>query len=234
MILSSATRRLILGAGVVSAVGAGVAMADERKRKAGDRELEVGPVEDLMREHGVLRRALQVYQRCALLLRGGAHIPPGALRSAATLFRDFGEAYHEKELEEGHIFPALRRASGRTAALADLLAQQHGRGREITAYIINATETGRIDPPVMARTLEGFVLMYQNHADREDTVLFPAWKASLSEAQLHAVGEEFEAIEHRRFGRNGFQLAVQEIAEVEASLGLADLALFTAPPPPRA
>jgi hypothetical protein len=79
-----------------------------------------------------------------------------------------------------------------------------------------------------------FVLMYQNHAAREDTIVFPAWKEALSERQLREMGDKFEDTERQTFGKDGFEDAVKEIAQIEQTLGFADLAQFTAPPPPKA
>jgi hypothetical protein len=72
---------------------------------------EVTATEDLMREHGVLRRALLVYTAAANRLRANpASVPPDALQKTAKLFRTFGEDYHEKKLEEPYIFPAVKTA----------------------------------------------------------------------------------------------------------------------------
>jgi hypothetical protein len=66
---------------------------------------EVTATEDLMREHGVLRRALLIYSAAAVKLRADpSTIPPEALQKTAKLFRAFGEEYHEKKLEEAYIF----------------------------------------------------------------------------------------------------------------------------------
>ena len=46
------------------------------------------------------------------------------------------------------------------------------------------------------------------------------------------MGEKFEDIERQQFGHDGFEDALKRIAEIEAQLGLADLAQFTAPPLP--
>ena len=45
------------------------------------------------------------------------------------------------------------------------------------------------------------------------------------------MGEEFEEIERRQFGKDGFEDAVAQIGQGEAALGYADLAGFNAPPP---
>jgi hemerythrin-like domain-containing protein len=85
----------------------------------------------------------------------------------------------------------------------------------------------------VAKALEAFVLMYRNHAAREDTIIFPAWKQTMTGEQLDEMNDKFEDIEHEQFGEDGFENAVKQISEIEGSLGLADIAQFTAPPPPK-
>lgn len=224
---------LIAGsAGLILTAGVTLAGCDRK-----DDEKEVSATEDMMREHGVLRRALLVYSESATRLATKAgSVDPGALAETAKLFRSFGEDYHERQLEEAYVFPAVRKAGGGAAALCDILVAQHARGREITDYILGVTAKGSIgvaDAEPLARTLQTFVLMYQNHAAREDTVIFPAWKSALSAHQLDEMGEQFEDIEHKQFGKDGFDDAVQKIAAIEQKLGFADIAQFTPPAPPR-
>ena len=85
----------------------------ESKKEEKEEGGEVTATEDLMREHGVLRRALLVYTAAANRLRANpASVPPDALQKTARLFRAFGEDYHEKKLEEPYIFPAVKKAGG--------------------------------------------------------------------------------------------------------------------------
>jgi hypothetical protein len=56
----------------------------------------------------------------------------------------------------------------------------------------------------------------------------------MSKKQLDEMGHEFEEIERATFGKDGFDDAVQQISAIEASLDLANLATFMAPPPPKA
>jgi hemerythrin-like domain-containing protein len=197
---------------------------------------EVTATEDLMREHGVLRRALFVYSESANRLRNNASaVPPDALQKTAKLFRAFGEDYHEKKLEEAFIFPAVKKAGGDAAGLTDVLIAQHQRGREITDYILAVTQKGKIDSgntKSLAGAFDALVRMYRPHAAREDTIIFPAWKQTLTAKQLDEMNDKFEDIEQEMLGRNGFENAVRQIADIENELGLADLAQFTAAPPP--
>ena len=74
--------------------------------------------------------------------------------------------------------------------------------------------------------------MYEHHAAIEDTVVFPGWKLTLNANQLDEMNEKFEDIEHEQFGEDGFENALKQMADIEQSLGLSDLAQFTAPAPP--
>jgi hemerythrin-like domain-containing protein len=85
----------------------------------------------------------------------------------------------------------------------------------------------------LAKALESFVRMYEHHAAIEDTVVFPAWKATIGPNQLDALGEKFEEIEHEQFGDDGFEAALKRMEEIEESLGLSNLDMFTAPAPPK-
>src|SRR5579875_1327723 len=64
-----------------------------------DEEEEVSPNEDLMREHGVLKRVLLIYREIIRRIDAKQEYPPNVVLAAAKLIRTFIEDYHEK-LEE--------------------------------------------------------------------------------------------------------------------------------------
>jgi hemerythrin-like domain-containing protein len=99
--------------------------------------------------------------------------------------------------------------------------------------VIKASKISTAHAEPLARVLEGLVLMYQNHAAREDTIVFPAWKKNFSAKQLDEIAEQFEHIEHKMFGEDGFEDAEKRIGGIEAAMGLSDLAQFTPPAPPK-
>ena len=233
MSCDSNRRRLIgLAAGAAMVVAGPLRTA----RPAEHEEMEVLAVEDLMREHGILRRALLVYaEAAARLLKGSSEVPAEALGRTAALFRSFGEDYHERGLEEKHVFPPLLKAGGANAALARTLTVQHQRGRDITDYVAAIARRGRIgtaEARPIADTLTAFVRMYEHHAAIEDTVIFPAWKKAISAAEYRELSDQFEDLEHRFFGADGFEDALARIGLIEQAFGLADLAALTAPEPP--
>lgn len=197
-------------------------------------EEDVGAVEDLMREHGVLRRAILVFRESAARIGAGQAVDAQALHKTAQLFREFGEDYHEKKLEEENIFPALRKAGGEAGAMVDILVAQHNRGRAIVSYVMDATRGAAIQDRDMATALTAFERMYAHHAAQEDTVIFPAWKKAIGSHAVEEMGDRFEDIEKKQFGGDGFDMAVKRIADIEQTLGMSDLAQFTAPMPAKA
>ena len=223
---------LLLGCGKGAAAQTPPATGASEK-SAGAGEPEVTATEDLMREHGVIRRALVVYREAAALLRSNpSGVPSDALTSTAQLLRTFGEDYHEKALEEAHIFPALQARGGPAQRDVGTLIVQHQRGRELNEYVLGlrgANLAAHAEP--LAKVLDSFARMYEEHAAIEDTVVFPAWKKTMSPKQLDEIGEMFEEIEHKTFGKDGYEDAVSKIAVIEKAFGL-DLARFTPSAPP--
>jgi hemerythrin-like domain-containing protein len=236
--LARPSRRAAFAAG--GALAAGLALAGCARGQGGDKGggEDVSATEDLMREHGVLRRILIVYRETGGWLgQGRTNFDVAALGQAADLFRAFGEDYHERALEEQHIFPVLQKAGGAGGELVPVLLAQHNRGREITAYIRGRVGGGRIaaaDAPELSRALLDFARMYEAHTAFEDTVAFQAWKHALSPKQQDQASDEFEKIERSHFGGDGFDMAVGQISQIEQKLGLSNLARYTAAPPPSA
>ena len=157
------------------------------------------------------------------------------LARTAQLFRTFGEDYHERRLEEKFIFPVVRKVKGPAAAYPDVLQTQHDRGRELTDYVLRVTRHGKIarsNAAPLARALGAFELMYEHHTAREDTIVFTAWKDALSDKAYEEMSEQFETIEQRMFGHDGFEDAVLRIGAIEAQMGLDDISRFTMSLPP--
>lgn len=185
---------------------------------------EVTPAEDLMREHGVLRRVMYLYDEAALRLDKGTDVPLDALAGGAGIVRRVIEDYHEK-LEEEFLFPRFEKA-GKLADLVATLRKQHVVGRTITERITTLAK-GTPDRAALALALRTFNHMYRPHAAREDTVLFPALRELVGDHEYGELGEQFEAKETQMLGDHGFEHAVDEVAKLEQAFGVADLAALT-------
>jgi hemerythrin-like domain-containing protein len=230
-------RRRLITAGLALTTGAAVGLAG--CGKGGDKAAEapsdgLSPTERLMRGHGLLRRLTALFREAAPNLR----INPGAIDlqamvQATDLFHAFVSDFQEKALEEAIVFPAVETAGGDPGALVRTLVIQHERGREILAYVKERCSRGVIgiaDSEPLARALESMARMYEEHTAIEETVVFPAWRKTLSPGQLEEAGGQFQTLEQERF-KGGFDQAVSDVRQVEQRVGLVHLHLFTASPP---
>jgi hemerythrin-like domain-containing protein len=205
------------------------AWAEGKKKKGEEEEEDVSPAEDLMREHGVLKRVLLIYREIINRLDSKRDFPPDVLMSSAKLIRAFVEDYHEK-LEEDYLFPRFRKAN-KLVDLVDVLKQQHQKGRALTDRTMQLAGGSVLKDAGQRSNLRNllyqFVRMYEPHEAREDTVLFPAFRKITSKHEYDALGEEFEKKENQLFHGDGFEKNVDAVAKLEKELGIYDLAQFT-------
>jgi hemerythrin-like domain-containing protein len=200
---------------LLTAVLPTVAASHPSRTRQKERDTEVGPVEDLMREHGLLDRVLLVYDEVVRRMRAGEKWDPAPLQRAATLVQEFVESYHEKN-EEQFVFPRFETKEV-LSELVGTLRAQHQEGRRLTQQILHQQ---RLLP-----SLEQFTRMYRAHTAREDTLLFPALYKLMTKRELEQLGERFEEIEHSL--PRDFEKALDEVAAVEKAYGIGDLSKFS-------
>ncbi len=217
-------RRFLSQTGLVIATWAAFPASALGQQK-NEAEEEVSPVEDLMREHGLLNRVLLIYEACGRRL-AEKRFDPAVLNQAAGIIKQFIEDYHEK-LEEDYLFPRFEKA-GKLVDLVSVLRTQHAAGRKVTARLLQAsTGKARGRGRQILADIHQFIRMYRPHEAREDTVLFPALHSIISKNEYDSLGEDFEKKEHELFGKAGFEGMVDKVAELEKKLGIDDLARFT-------
>jgi hemerythrin-like domain-containing protein len=187
------------------------------------------PDDDLMREHGVLKRVLLCYREMTSQVQAGGSLNAQHLHDAALVIHDFIEGFHEG-LEEGFVFPRLRQAGQVTGTVSTLL-RQHARGRVLTQFILAHATTSEVASAgprgELAAAMQAFVRMYEPHEAREDTVVFPAFRQLLSPQEVADLGQHFADLEHQQFGQDEFTAMVGRVAAIEQALGIYDLTQFT-------
>jgi hemerythrin-like domain-containing protein len=224
------SRRALLTGGAGLVVGAGATELGDRLSAAGsDAGPHVpSPGEELMVEHGVLKRVLLAYRAISDRLGDGRAVPAGVVADASQIISDYVESFHEG-LEEAYVFPRVRAVQG---GLVTTLLVQHDRGRHITAKVqLGASD--KLDSPAsraaMRALLEAFVRMYEPHEAWEDTVIYPALQARTSQRTLDELAERFVDLENQQFGDAALQQILDRVGGVEQQLGIGDLGAFTPP-----
>ena len=228
-------RRWLLGISVSAAGAIALSACDKPKPTAAEPgapaedQVPVTPPEDLMREHGVLKRVLLIYREGIRRLQASEQLPADALNAGAAIIRSFIEDYHE-QLEEQHVFPRLEQA-GKLTGVTSVLRTQHVRGRVLTDRVVAATGAGmaldQAKREALMQDMSAFIRMYEPHEAREDTVVFPTLRQVVPAKEFRDMAVVFEDEEHRRFGPAGFEGVVDKVADIEKSLGIYDLSQFT-------
>jgi len=212
------------GSGAVLFSCAGAARAPDQPGAGGEEADEVTPAEALMREHGVLRRVMYLYDETSLRLDAQREVPLDALAASAGIIRRVIENYHEK-LEEEFLFPRFEQA-GKLADLTAILRRQHVVGRALTEQVVALANAplAQADRAKLATILRSFNHMYRAHAAREDTVLFPELRGLVGAKAYKELGDELEDKETQILGARGFERAVADVAKLEQAFGVDDLA----------
>jgi hemerythrin-like domain-containing protein len=228
----SITRRSLFAAGGIGlAIGAVGTEVGNLATESSSTSRTDPPDVDLMQEHGVLKRVLLIYQASLDRISAGQAVPISAIHDGADIVHDFIEEFHEA-LEEGYVFPVLRDA-GQLVGTVDTLLVQHARGRQLTQLILAGSTSqspSESSTQQISAAMTAFVRMYQPHEAREDTVVFPAFRAILDPDTFDQLGATFADLQRQQFGPNGFSETVAKVAAIEQSLGIYDLNQFTPAP----
>jgi hemerythrin-like domain-containing protein len=184
--------------------------------------------ENLMEEHGLVGRVMLIYGRCLSLLNANEAFDVALVGQAAQIIARVIHGHHEVE-EERVIFPIVQRRPG-LSNLVQTLRGQHSAARAITATIGNrATRQGIADTAQrreLMTAMQNFMNMYQPHGAYEDTVVYPAFRQSISRGEYANLSQQFEQNERKLNGEYAFEQNVARLARIEHSLGI-DLARYT-------
>jgi len=226
--VTGVSRRGLLVGGAGLLVGAGATeLGDRLSSSSPPAEPHVpSPGEELMVEHGVLKRVLLAYRAMSARLADGRPLPSGVVTDAAQIVSSYVESFHEG-LEEAYVFPRVQDAE---PELVRTLLVQHDRGRHLTAAILTAAGSGfgtAAARSALRADLDAFVRMYEPHEAWEDTVVYPALRAATPQRTLDELAERFANLENKQFGDQALQQILDRVGGVEQQLGIHDLATFT-------
>ncbi len=238
-------RSLIVGGFTAAGLIAGAAGAQTLDHLANAATADPIPAvpatEELMTDHGMLKRILLIYRECSRRLTTGDVLDANDLFSAAQIVHDYIEGFHEG-VEEGYIFPRLHQ-TGKLVDTVNTLLVQHDRGRKITVSLISASSpmpmagappapglATRVSRLAVAASLDQFVRMYEPHEAREDTEIFPTFREVCPDQDFRRISERVNQAQEKSYGPDGAGAFLGQITGIEKRLGINDLAQFTPPP----
>jgi hemerythrin-like domain-containing protein len=162
----------------------------------------VGAIETIMRGHGLLLRAIIIYDLIGEQLFKGEKADPDLVLKTTEVIHTYLQGFHEN-MEERYIFKPMEVANNNAASIQELKIQ-HGTAYELTQRITGLAKAGKLNSELQGY-LGAFGKMYRYHSAWEDTVIFPAFDALLSQKDLADLGGIFVQEEKKILGTTGFR-----------------------------
>jgi len=212
---------------LAAAAGAGALAACSKSDQSPDNAGTA--IEILSRQHGVLRRAVAVLEEAKGGLDARMDLPPDIIAGTVEMMRLFIIGFHQ-QLEERRIYSVFDTAD-KMSGLIGVLREQHAAGSklaEILSRLCSGFSAKDLEKRrTMGSTIHQFCRMYRAHVDREDTVLFPLVRRSMSPKAYLELSASFVKAETEFLGQNGFEETIRKLSGYENILGIGDLASFT-------
>jgi hemerythrin-like domain-containing protein len=158
-------------------------------------------IDQLRREHDAVYSFVDVLNLACKTLRDGKQPEREFFDSAVVFAHDYVDRYHHSKEEMQAFVLLAQRQSGRLDGLIDTMRQQHERGRNHFAAIASQLPAYERGDEGAARRIademEAFTTMLVEHAYREDSVLFPLAKQTLTEEDDSSLLKAFVLLDQR-------------------------------------
>jgi hemerythrin-like domain-containing protein len=187
------------------------------------------PVENLMKEHGVLMRILGIYDKVVDDVASGKELNVSAINRTAEISRGYIGKHHDA-CEERYVFPKFREAD----YIVDIVTELHNQ--HVAAVMITdrmlalSSIDGDLDDSCQ-RTLINLCTaisrMYRPHMSWEQSIVFPVFYDIVTPDYIKKIQKEMEAEERKMLGDTGFRGLVGRLSEIEKQAGTYDLHSYT-------
>jgi hemerythrin-like domain-containing protein len=163
------------------------------------------PIEDLKTEHDAVQITLKVLDSiCNEAEKTGEISNPDHLEQLIDFFRTFVDTCHHGK-EEELLFPALEEVGvSREGGPIGVMLKEHQQGRDLVgnmnAALSRYTGGDRAAARDLIRHARAYIVLLNQHIDKENNVLFPMADRHLSSEKQVELWEGFETIETEKVG----------------------------------
>jgi hemerythrin-like domain-containing protein len=176
------------------------------------------PTEQLMKEHRLIEKLLEVLASLAAKAEQGTGPDPARARDTLTFFREFADRCHHGK-EEKHLFPRLaERGYGPEMGPVAVMLSEHVEGRAylraVGEALANLDAEGARER--FAQAARGYVELLKGHIYKEDNILFRLADSVFTEDDQRIVEEGFAEVESVEMGEGAherFHALAEELLE---------------------
>lgn len=179
---------------------------------------ELGSIKNLVDDHEVILRALNVFNTFLDELEKGKKVPLQELEELISFFKGFVDGCHHVK-EEIALFPRLNERGIPThGGPIGVMIFEHEQGREYIKAMESALKKiGSEDEKAVSSLLENgrsYIELISAHISKENEILFPMGAQVLTDGDHEELREEFEKIERDK----GHEKYVKIVERLEAQL----------------
>lgn len=176
------------------------------------------PTEQLMAEHDVIERYLEVLEVALARLETGRDVPEKVFLGEADFFRSFVDLCHHAK-EESLLFPKFQeRGIPSQGGPVGQMLSEHEEGRGLVRAFAEAAErVGSHDPKAqleLIRAGRAYASLLKEHISKENSILYPMGSRLLNPEDEAWLFEAFERLEAERIGEGvheGFHRLLEEL-----------------------
>ena len=163
---------------------------------------EMRPTDELMEEHRVIERMLDVVSKAADQLDAGVKVDREVFVGAADFFKNFADKCHHAK-EEKLLFAKMveRGVSGEVGPVAVML-REHEDGRAHVRKIaeLSARETDDRSRSDLINHARAYADLLGQHIQKEDNILYPMADRILTPEDQDELGKGFKEVEEKLMG----------------------------------
>ena len=178
------------------------------------------PTEILKHEHQIILGVLDVAERDATAIAGGAPVDVDRMAKFVDFIRTFADKCHHAK-EEDILFVRMGdKGFPREAGPIGVMLHEHDLGRaHVAAIIANTAAAAAGDGDARAQVVEhltGYASLLRQHIYKEDNVLYPMADQAFSEEDQSALSADFERVERDEIGagvHEKYEALARELAQ---------------------
>jgi len=162
------------------------------------------PIEELTIEHAPIKSMLRVLEKVNEKIAGGKPISTHDLKKGIIFLREFADKCHHCKEEDLLFLKMANNAIPEEIGLINVLLKEHQEGRGYVKKMTEAVEKKEKSPSEFSEIFldnsKKYIVLLDQHIDKENTVLFPQARQSLSETQLEELERRFRIMEEHLIG----------------------------------
>ncbi len=162
------------------------------------------PTEDLIHEHKAIKIMLSIMSKIAEDIKTNKGVDLHDIEKIIDFLKTFADKCHHGK-EEAALFPALVLAGIQNEnGPIGVMLYEHTIGRRYIKELSMGVENSKIDNTntgeLIAASLTNYVILLQNHIQKEENILFPMANKVLNEQIQKEIFKHFEKIEEEVVG----------------------------------